>query len=85
MFFYSPLIVVIQYYDAEVVSEYVIRGNTAILKCNIPSFVADFVFVDAWIRTDGLEYTATNDFGICDRIFLEYVIVCVTYCEKNPC
>lgn len=63
-----PLIVVIQYYDAEVVSEYVIRGNTAILKCNIPSFVADFVFVDAWIRTDGLEYSATNDFGICDDI-----------------
>ncbi|KAK7601499.1 hypothetical protein V9T40_008940 [Parthenolecanium corni] len=56
--------VVIQYYDAEVVSEYVIRGNTAILKCNIPSFVADFVFVDAWIRTDGLEYTATNDFVV---------------------
>lgn len=33
--------VVNQYYEAEVVSEYVIRGNTAVLKCNIPSFVTE--------------------------------------------
>lgn len=41
-----------------------IRGNTAILKCNIPSFVADFVLVDAWIRADGTEYAQNNDYGI---------------------
>lgn len=55
--------VVNQYYEAEVVSEYVIRGNAAILKCTIPSFVADFVFVDAWISTDGQQYTMINDYG----------------------
>ncbi|XP_048522441.1 Down syndrome cell adhesion molecule-like protein Dscam2 [Dendroctonus ponderosae] len=48
--------VVNQYYEAEVVSEYVIRGNTAVIKCNIPSFVADFVRVEAWIGED-IEYT----------------------------
>ncbi|XP_064072196.1 cell adhesion molecule Dscam1 isoform X42 [Vanessa tameamea] len=53
--------VVTQYYEAEVVSEYVIRGNTAVLKCNIPSFVADFVKVEAWVDSDGGEYLLTDD------------------------
>lgn len=45
-------------------SEYVIRGNTAVLKCNIPSFVADFVKVEAWVDSDGGEYLLTDDIGI---------------------
>ena len=32
------------------------RGNSAIMKCLIPSFVADFVFVDAWIDENNSEY-----------------------------
>lgn len=49
--------VVNQYYDPEILGkEYVMRGNAAILKCTIPSFVADFVSVVAWIDEDGLEY-----------------------------
>lgn len=32
--------------------ENVLRGNTAIVKCHIPSFVADFVLVDAWIEIE---------------------------------
>lgn len=52
------------YYEAEVVSEYVIKGNTAVLKCNIPSFVADFVRVEGWIASDGTEYAPTVDFGM---------------------
>lgn len=58
------LAVVTQYYEAEVVSEYVIRGNTAVLKCNIPSFVADFVKVEAWVDSDGGQYLQTDDIGI---------------------
>lgn len=58
-------IVVNQYYEAEVLSEYVIRGNAAVLKCNIPSFVADFVRVEAWLGDDGSVYNLTrNEFGI---------------------
>ncbi|XP_060529794.1 cell adhesion molecule Dscam2 isoform X47 [Cylas formicarius] len=53
--------VVNQYYEAEVVSEYVIRGNTAVLKCNIPSFVADFVQVEAWVGENS-EYTYTKNY-----------------------
>lgn len=49
-------------------SEYVIKGNTAVLKCNIPSFVSDFVRVEAWLASDGTEFTSTTDFGtkFCD-------------------
>lgn len=53
-----------QFYEAEVVSEYVIRGNAAVIKCNIPSFVADFVRVDAWVATDGTVYRPSLDYGI---------------------
>lgn len=42
-----------QYYVTEAENEYVILGNSAIMKCKIPSFVADFVQVDAWIADDG--------------------------------
>nr|XP_029721290.1 Down syndrome cell adhesion molecule-like protein Dscam2 isoform X11 [Aedes albopictus] len=48
--------VVIQSYEAEADNEYVIRGNSAIMKCEIPSFVADFVAVDLWFDSDGTEY-----------------------------
>lgn len=37
-----------QQYESEVNNEYVIRGNSALLKCSIPSFVADFVTVVSW-------------------------------------
>ncbi|XP_060838267.1 cell adhesion molecule Dscam2 isoform X36 [Rhopalosiphum padi] len=53
--------VVNQIYASEVITEYVIRGNTAILKCTIPSFVADFVVVNSWISSDGQEYHNLND------------------------
>ncbi|XP_040165899.1 Down syndrome cell adhesion molecule-like protein Dscam2 isoform X47 [Anopheles arabiensis] len=53
--------VVNQYYVTEAENEYIIRGNSAILKCKIPSFIADFVSIDAWIDDSGEEYNqATN-------------------------
>lgn len=56
--------VVTQYYEAEVVSEYVIRGNAAILKCTIPSFVAEFVSVESWVGSDGSTFRPSTDYGI---------------------
>lgn len=50
-----------QDYASEVITEYVISGNTAILKCTIPSFVSDFVVVNSWISSDGQEYRHLND------------------------
>ncbi|XP_023314212.1 hemicentin-2-like [Trichogramma pretiosum] len=56
--------VVTQAYHPEIMTEYVIRGNSAILKCSIPSYVAEFVTVEAWISEDGETYLPrlrTND------------------------
>ncbi|XP_050305202.1 cell adhesion molecule Dscam2 isoform X24 [Anthonomus grandis grandis] len=54
--------VVNQFYNAEILAEYVIRGNTAVLKCSIPSFVADFVSVDSWIDDSGKTYIVSNNY-----------------------
>lgn len=60
----AALTVVQQFYQSEVNNEYVIRGNSAILKCSIPSFVADFVSVLSWNDENGNIYTSSvNDAG----------------------
>nr|CAH7736151.1 unnamed protein product [Callosobruchus chinensis] len=65
IFFYSGSTVVVnQFYKAEILTEYVIRGNTAVLKCSIPSFVADFVQVDAWIDDQGNALRVSNDYVV---------------------
>lgn len=59
----------IQPYEAEADNEYVIRGNSAIMKCEIPSYVSDFIVVDMWTDSDGGSYYPNNDqYGItnCD-------------------
>lgn len=43
--------------------EYVIKGNAAILKCSIPSFVADFVKVESWIDETGNELFPSDNYG----------------------
>jgi hypothetical protein len=45
--------VVHQPYDVYVDTEHVILGNDGLLKCRIPSFVADQIFVSGWV--DDLE------------------------------
>lgn len=57
------LSVVNQFYKAEILTEYVIRGNTAVLKCSIPSFVADFVRVEAWLDDEGSALKVSDDYG----------------------
>jgi hypothetical protein len=39
------------------------RGNSAILRCSIPSFVADFVSVTAWVDDEGNEILPSDDFS----------------------
>lgn len=40
-----------------------IRGNSAVLKCKIPSFVADFVSVQSWVDSEGKHYYPNNNYG----------------------
>lgn len=51
---------VTQFYDTDVNKEYVIRGNPAVLKCQIPSFVADFVEVVSWHTDQDETFDATE-------------------------
>lgn len=43
--------------------EYVIAGNTAVLKCQVPSYVSDYVIVNAWILNNGLHLYPNTDIG----------------------
>lgn len=63
--FFKSISVVTQSYAVNVHEEYVLKGNAVVLKCVIPSFVADFVDVVAWIVDDDEEYSSRNDnYGI---------------------
>ena len=56
---------VTQQYLTETHNNYAIIGNSALLKCEIPSFVADFVTVDSWTDNNGNEYfsESSNNYG----------------------
>lgn len=55
---------VAQDYESDADKEYVIRGNNAIMKCEIPSFVADFVSVQSWQDSNGnVYYPRDADYG----------------------
>lgn len=55
--------VVAQYYEADVNKEHVIRGNAAVIKCLIPSFVADFVEVVSWHTDSDENYFPGTEYG----------------------
>lgn len=65
-----------QYYDTDVNKAYVIRGNAAVLKCEIPSFVADFVSVVSWHTDQNEDFMPGTEYGWCfrylERIFFLY-------------
>lgn len=46
-------LVVSQAYTVHLVEENVLRGNSAIVKCLIPSFVTEYVSVATWIISEG--------------------------------
>ncbi|XP_015172317.1 PREDICTED: Down syndrome cell adhesion molecule-like protein Dscam2 isoform X36 [Polistes dominula] len=54
--------VVGQRYAVNVMDEHVLRGNAAIIKCHIPSFVAEFVEVDSWIEDNTTDIYPRPDY-----------------------
>ncbi|XP_023234039.1 Down syndrome cell adhesion molecule-like protein Dscam2 isoform X1 [Centruroides sculpturatus] len=44
-------------------AEFIIRGNTAVLKCDISSFSRDYVLVTSWYRDDGLSISIKDNTG----------------------
>ena len=57
------MLVVLQSYSTYVSEDHVILGNAAVLRCHIPSFVADTVHVDHWLVDDHI-ISATSNWGI---------------------
>lgn len=66
--FFPPPPVVSQDFSTQANDVYVIIGNSALVKCEIPSFVADFVYVYSWVDEQGQDYFASNSNGIFTRI-----------------
>lgn len=57
---FVPQLAVAQFYATEVHNLYVIKGNSGILKCEMPSFVADFLHIVAWIDETETSYVYTS-------------------------
>ncbi|XP_017867796.1 PREDICTED: Down syndrome cell adhesion molecule-like protein Dscam2 isoform X3 [Drosophila arizonae] len=62
--------VVPQSYSVNVMDESILRGNSAILKCHIPSFVADFIMVDSWVEDEEREIYPQADVTASDGKYL---------------
>lgn len=69
---------VVQSYEIEADNEYVIRGNTAIMKCEVPSFVSDFVVVENWQDSNGRTYLpGSNDGNFKYRLVSTFFILLI--------
>ncbi|XP_065168013.1 cell adhesion molecule Dscam1 isoform X4 [Atheta coriaria] len=55
--------VVKQKYEIQVHDEYVIAGNTAVFKCQIPHYVADYVMVTSWVQDSAINIYPNTDIG----------------------
>ena len=53
----------IQPYLVDVGLEQVILGNDVLLKCDIPSFEADFVSVSSWVDSEGQLISVNKNYG----------------------
>ncbi|XP_065155482.1 cell adhesion molecule Dscam1 isoform X12 [Atheta coriaria] len=67
--------VVQQFYQSRVIDEFVLRGNTGILKCLVPSFVTDFVIIEAWIAEDGTTFKYDPDISSKSKSDSKYLVL----------
>lgn len=63
-----------QAYTVNLMEENVLRGNSAIVKCHIPSFVTEYVTVSSWIISEGdvdeLEIKSDESFNLGIRLLV---------------
>lgn len=53
-----------QYYEIQVYDIFVMNGNSAIFKCQIPSFVADHVDIVEWVNSANETFSLNSAFGM---------------------
>lgn len=59
---HSPA-VVNQKYSVQVHDEYVLAGNTALLKCQVPTYMSEIVMVTSWMQDTGMHLYPNTDIG----------------------
>ena len=59
-----------QDYQTDAFRENVILGNDVIFKCDIHSFMSDFVSVEAWLDSEAETFMPSNQYGIAVTIDL---------------
>ncbi|GIY65657.1 down syndrome cell adhesion molecule [Caerostris darwini] len=64
------MLVVQQKYAVDVYDEFVVKGNTAVLKCHVPGLVQDYVTVTSWVRDGSFVIRPTALAGDRFSIFL---------------
>lgn len=64
-------LVVAQSYEIDVIKEFAIRGNSAVMKCQVPSYASDFVHVISWITEDS-EYVLGSDYGMRNSVRIRF-------------
>ena len=52
-----------QNFDTRVSAEDVLLSNDAIFKCSVPSFVSDFVEIEAWVDSEGAPFYPHGTYG----------------------
>ena len=65
---------VAQEYRTEPSNEDIISGNDALMKCKVPSFVADFAAVVGWVDSEATEYLFNNNNGNFIRLRLIFQV-----------
>ncbi|XP_072160841.1 cell adhesion molecule Dscam1 [Bemisia tabaci] len=50
-------------YEVQVYDEYVISGNTAVLRCRVPNHVTEFIMVTSWIQDGDVNIYPNTDTG----------------------
>lgn len=69
--------VVSQAYSVHLVEENVLRGNAAIIKCLIPSFVTEYVSVSSWIMSEGEVETEIKLNDTMNKEGILYLLRCI--------
>ena len=59
---FFPPAVVSQLYEADVNKEYAIVANSALIKCQVPSFMVDLLTVESWL-IDSTTVIRTENYG----------------------
>ena len=55
-----------QSYATNVYGEDVMIGNDVLLKCSIPSFLADFLSVSGWVGSEGAQISPNQNYNLGD-------------------